>query len=132
MDKKILNYEDAQKRFRNHFDEFKKQFSDVSFEPFAVDEKENLYIDVLKISEGKDRTLIFTIGEHGVEGIFGSFIMEVFINEILPSINLKDTTVILVHPINPFGMKNIVTNSIHFVRTYAHFFTILTECFFTV
>jgi hypothetical protein len=107
MDKKILNYEDAQKRFRNHFDEFRKQFSDVSFESFAVDDQENLYIDVLKISEGKDKTLIFTIGEHGVEGIFGSFIMEVFINEILPLINLKDTTVILVHPINPYGMKNI-------------------------
>jgi len=54
--------------------------------------------------------------------------MEVFINEILPLINLKDTTVILVHPINPYGMKNIVTKSIHAVYTYAHFFhTILTE-----
>ncbi|MGC9125741.1 MAG: M14 family metallopeptidase, partial [Caldisericaceae bacterium] len=59
----------------------------------------------MKISPNKNHTLIFTIGEHGVEGIFGSFIMEVFIEEILPMLNLGDTTVILVHPINPYGMK---------------------------
>ncbi|MGC8722193.1 MAG: M14 family metallopeptidase, partial [Caldisericaceae bacterium] len=104
-EKILLDFEKAQEKFRGHFDKLKNQLGDVSLESIIIDKPEDLYIDIMKISPNKNHTLIFTIGEHGVEGIFGSFIMEVFIEEILPMINLDDTTVILVHPINPYGMK---------------------------
>ncbi|BAL81585.1 M14 family metallopeptidase [Caldisericum exile] len=104
-EKVLIDYESAQKRFREHVETMKQKFSDVFFESIVIDTEDNLYIDVVKISKDKPNTLVFTIGEHGVEGIFGSYIMEVFIEEILPILNLKDTSVILVHPINPYGMK---------------------------
>ncbi|MFU2158659.1 M14 family metallopeptidase [Caldisericum sp. AR60] len=104
-EKIIFDYESAKKRFRAHFEEFKRKFSDVAIESIPIDENDNLFIDIIRIFKDKPKTLIFTIGEHGVEGIFGSFIMEVFIQEILPMLNLEDTSIILVHPINPFGMK---------------------------
>lgn len=106
MKEKILtDFEEAQKRFRSHYNELKEKYAQVLLETFPIDTEENLFIDVIKIAPNKKHSLIFTIGEHGVEGIFGSFIMEVFLEEIFPLVDLEDTTVILVHPINPYGMK---------------------------
>ncbi|WP_139492410.1 M14 family metallopeptidase [Brevibacillus dissolubilis] len=75
---------------------------------YPIDEKASLYIDVLQINPAKQKEnlLVFTSGVHGVEGFVGSAMMEAFVQEQLGSLNRDNTGVMLVHAVNPWGMKN--------------------------
>ena len=44
-------------------------------------------------------------GLHGIEGYVGNYVLQEFMDYFLPQLNLADTHVILVHAINPYGMK---------------------------
>jgi hypothetical protein len=54
----------------------------------------------------KDRLLLFTTGEHGIEGYVGAAMLQVLLDEYLSQLNPQDTGVCLVHAINPWGMKH--------------------------
>jgi hypothetical protein len=53
-----------------------------------------------------EKVLIFTSGQHGIEGIVGSAMLELFIKEYLPRLNPRNTGLLLVHAINPWGMQH--------------------------
>jgi hypothetical protein len=46
-----------------------------------------------------------TIGEHGIEAYLGSAVMQVLIDEFLHRLPREETGLLLVHVINPWGMK---------------------------
>lgn len=50
--------------------------------------------------------MIITSAEHGVEGYVGSAIQQLFIEKILPHWDLSETTIVLVHAVNPWGFSN--------------------------
>ena len=52
-----------------------------------------------------EKLLVFTTGEHGIEGYLGSAMMQRFIDCYLPRIDPQTTGLLLVHAIDPWGMK---------------------------
>ncbi len=69
---------------------------------------EDLTIDVIQAEPGgtPDRVLVITTGQHGMEGYAGSAMLELFVREHLDRLDPASTGLILVHAINPWGMKH--------------------------
>jgi hypothetical protein len=55
--------------------------------------------------ERPEKLLIFTAGEHGIEGYAGAALFELFLQEFLPRLDPRATGLRLVHCINPWGMQ---------------------------
>ena len=73
----------------------------------AIDEQEGLYIDsfYLPCTENQTNLIVLTTGVHGMEGYIGAVMLDVFFNEIYPSLDTADTGVLVVANVNPYGMK---------------------------
>ena len=56
--------------------------------------------------QAKDRLIVVTTAEHGIEGYFSSAELELFCDEYLPRLDPQTTGLLLVHAINPWGMKH--------------------------
>jgi predicted deacylase len=69
---------------------------------------ENLTIDWMTADALQDKTrlLIFTTGEHGIEGYVGSTILQLFLREYLARLDPRSVGLLLVHAINPWGMEH--------------------------
>ncbi|MBF4693912.1 M14 family metallopeptidase [Fusibacter ferrireducens] len=100
-------YEPARKAFLAFTDQIKQmtgQSLDVQLTSHEI--IEGLFMDVLEIKPDKpQRLLCLTSGLHGIEGYAGNYVLQEFVDCFLPKLNLEDTHVILVHAINPYGMK---------------------------
>lgn len=59
-------------------------------------------------TERCSRLFVIISGVHGPEGFLGSAIQHLFLKEILPGLNLKQTGFLLVHALNPFGFKHLI------------------------
>lgn len=76
-------------------------------ETYTVDATDGLFIDSLFISSKKTENLIvLTTGVHGMEGYIGSVMLDVFFEEIYPTLNRETTGVLVVANVNPYGMKH--------------------------
>lgn len=53
----------------------------------------------------KQNLVIISTGQHGIEGYIGSAMLKVFTDEFAPRLNPENTGLLLVHTINPWGMK---------------------------
>ena len=75
---------------------------------YTIDENEELYIDsfYLSPSETKTNLIVLTTGVHGVEGYIGSVMLDVFFEEVYPTLDTADTGILVVANVNPYGMKN--------------------------
>jgi hypothetical protein len=74
-----------------------------------IEGEEGISIDWIS-TRGLERTekfLIITTGEHGVEGYVGSAMLQRFVELFLPRLNPKTTGMLLVHAIDPWGMKHM-------------------------
>ena len=103
------NYEESRERFRNSINEVKRIFPSASLTIKHVgDSNDDLTIDVIEAnaSNKHENLLIITTGLHGIEGYMGAAILQLFIREYLPLINNQDTGLLLVHSLNPWGMKH--------------------------
>ena len=104
--------------FYNSYDEIRKHLGDrvsnlreegitVEVSEYAVDENDDLYIDNIYLpSKNENKNLIvLTTGVHGMEGYIGSVMLDVFFEEIYPTIDTDTTGVLVVANVNPYGMK---------------------------
>lgn len=68
---------------------------------------EDCYIDIF-IKEGikKDKALILACGQHGIEGYVGSGIIQYVIDQKSSLFKRDDLCIILIHAMNPWGMKH--------------------------
>ena len=75
---------------------------------YTIDENEELYIDSFYLSPGETKTnlIVLTTGVHGVEGYIGSVMLDVFFEEVYPTLDTADTGILVVANVNPYGMKN--------------------------
>lgn len=93
--------------FSKSYEESRQKFLDATKE-FKVESTElqkNLYIDfATKENKNKQKILIIISGTHGVETYLGSAAQQLFLQEFLPKI--KNTTICLVHALNPYGFKH--------------------------
>lgn len=101
-------YETSRERFRSSL----ASFRDLGFAPVLISiplaDNPGLTIEVLRAEAARNKTrlLILTTGLHGIEGYVGAGVLQIFIGEYLPRFDPETTGVVLVHPVNPYGMKH--------------------------
>lgn len=116
-------YESSRYRFRASLAKFLTGWPESDLTSIPLADAPNLTIDFIaaKAMREKQRLLIITTGLHGVEGYVGSGILQLFTEEYLPRFDPETTGVILVHPINPYGMKHhmrVNKNSVDLNRNF--------------
>jgi hypothetical protein len=69
----------------------------------------DLTIDYLYLppKESAENLLIMSSGTHGVEGLAGSAFQTLLMKEILPGLDRSRLGILLIHCINPYGMKYV-------------------------
>ncbi len=79
----------------------------VEVSEYAVDESDDLYIDNIYLPSGGERKnlIVLTTGVHGMEGYIGSVMLDVFFEEIYPTLDTDTTGVLVIANVNPYGMK---------------------------
>jgi hypothetical protein len=69
----------------------------------------------------KEKVILLSTGEHGIEGYAGAAVMQLFIEEFVPRIRSEKTGLLLVHAINPWGMKHfrkVTSNNVDLNRNF--------------
>ena len=81
-------------------------------EKYSLEKFNDLSMDWLWLEpHRKDFLVMITMAEHGIEGYAGSAMLKLFMEEYLPRFNPENTGVLLVHAINPWGMKYHLRNN---------------------
>ena len=75
---------------------------------YAINESEGLYIDSFYLPSTAEKTnlIVLTTGVHGMEGYIGSVMLDVFFEEVYPTLDTANTGILVVANVNPYGMKN--------------------------
>ena len=100
-------YEQVRENIKNRVKKLTDEGVTVEVSEYAVDENDDLYIDNIYIPSNKENKnlIILTTGVHGMEGYIGSVMLDVFFEEIYPTLNKDTTGVLVVANVNPYGMK---------------------------
>ena len=104
------SYEESRERFCAYLPSLKKLYPAPQSESRQIPhpDDDDLTIDILHAdaTERKERLFVLSTGLHGIEGYVGAVMMQLFIEEYLPQFDPATTGVLLIHAINPWGMKN--------------------------
>ena len=100
-------YDEVRAHFLEKTEELKAAGVSVQSENYAISAEDGLYIDSLYVPAvaEKKNLIVLTTGVHGIEGYIGSVMLDVFWNEVYPTVNSEDTGVLIVANVNPYGMK---------------------------
>lgn len=100
-------YEASRERFRNNLSVIQQYWPIAEISQHHIVGDEDLTIDWIHSSalDKNEKVLLFTTAEHGIEGYVGSAMQQRFINKFLSRIDPRTTGLLLVHAINPWGMK---------------------------
>ena len=101
------SYEASRERFRASLPFYQKSWPQARITSIPLTGQPDLTIEVISsdANQTRQKLLILTTGLHGIEGYVGSGILQLFTEEFLPRLDPETTGILLVHPINPFGMK---------------------------
>lgn len=100
-------YETSRIRFLCDAEQLRNRWPASRFGSHPLKEFPNLSIDWLWLEPADRKNLmIISTGEHGIEGYVGSAMMKIFMDEFIPRIDAQNTGLLLIHAINPWGMKN--------------------------
>ena len=93
-------------QIRAHLRELTGQLG-VEISSHPVDESDGLYIDsfYLPSTAEKRNLIVLTTGVHGMEGYIGSVMLDVFFQEVYPTLDTTHTGVLVVANVNPYGLK---------------------------
>ena len=101
------SYEDSRERFIQSLSLLQSKWPDARLESHPLNEHPNLSIDwIWAEPREKENLVIISTAEHGIEGYVGGAMMKVFIEEFAPQLNPENTGLLLIHAINPWGMKH--------------------------
>ena len=102
------SYETSRARFHDDLAQVQRFWPQARLFRHRLDGDEDLTIDWIYSDalEKNDKVFILTTGEHGVEGYVGSAVLQRFIDLYMPRFNPDNTGLLLVHTINPWGMKH--------------------------
>jgi hypothetical protein len=100
-------YEDSRAHFRQYLEQVQRRWPGARLGQHRLAGEEDLTIDWLQAEplEGRDQVLVVTIGEHGIEAYVGAAMLQHVVDDYLPRLNPRRTGLLLVHAINPWGMK---------------------------
>ena len=99
--------------FHNSYDDVRAHLRELTAElgveisSYAIDASDDLYIDSFYLGAAEEKTnlIVLTTGVHGMEGYIGSVMLDVFFEEIYPTLDPDNTGVLVVANVNPYGMK---------------------------
>ena len=101
------SYDEIRSHLKERVEKLRADGVTVEVNEYAVDESDNLYIDNIylpSVSEKKN-LIVLTTGVHGMEGYIGSVMLDVFFEEIYPTVDTENTGILVVANVNPYGMK---------------------------
>ena len=100
-------YDEIRAHLDERVDSLRADGVEVEVSEYAVDESDDLYIDniYLPANKEKENLIVLTTGVHGMEGYIGSVMLDVFFEEIYPSLDTEDTGILIIANVNPYGMK---------------------------
>ncbi|MGD8258714.1 MAG: M14 family metallopeptidase, partial [Desulfobacterales bacterium] len=103
------SYEKCRDRFSSLSKDLQKKFNNVEEIVIPVPSRvgDDLTINCCYIpaQNNTEKLLIMSSGVHGVEGFAGSAVQQMFMNEIISSMELTNIGVFLIHAMNPYGFK---------------------------
>jgi hypothetical protein len=116
-------YEESRERFRQNLTLIQQRWPNAELSQHRLPGDEDLTIDWIHSDalETNEKGLIFTTGEHGVEGYVGSAMQQRFIEKYLSRLDPRTTGLLLIHAINPWGMKHhrrVNANNVDLNRTF--------------
>ena len=101
------SYDSSRARFLRDVELIRAKWPSSHLETHPLKNFPDLSIDWLWATPRKKETLvIITTAEHGIEGYVGSAMLKIFMDEFAPQLDPETTGLLLVHTINPWGMKN--------------------------
>jgi predicted deacylase len=101
------SYEASRARFIRDLELVRVHWTDTRLESYPLKSDPSLSIDYAWAEPRKKENLvIISTGLHGIEGYVGSVMLKLFMDEFAPRMNPENTGLLLVHAVNPFGMKN--------------------------
>lgn len=100
-------YDEIRSHLKDRVNELKSEGVEVEVSEYAIDAADGLYIDniYLPSKSEKENLILLTTGVHGMEGYIGSVMLDVFFEEIYPTLDTENTGVLIVANVNPYGMK---------------------------
>jgi hypothetical protein len=116
-------YESSRDQFRAALASLSERWAGSRLLSHSLADSSDLTIDVISAdaTREKQKLLILTTGLHGIEGYVGAGILQLFIQEYLPRLDPETTGLVLVHPINAYGMKHrtrVNNNSVDLNRNF--------------
>ena len=101
-------YDASRGRFRKDLAAVQAMWPKAKLFRHALPGDEDLTIDWIysDAGESNEKILMLTTGEHGVECYVGSAMLQRFIEVYMPKIDPRKTGILLLHAINPWGMKH--------------------------
>jgi len=102
------SYEESRERFCQSLIRVQEFWPKATLKRQVYDPTEDLSTDWIQAEaqEHNDKVFILTTGEHGVEGYVGAAMLQLFTEKYLPQLDPSITGLVLVHAINPWGMKH--------------------------
>lgn len=100
-------YEASRERFRHSLAVIQKYWPKAQLSQHKITFDEDLTIDWIRSDaiDKNEKVFILTTAEHGIEGYVGSAMQQRFIDKFLSRLDPRTTGLLLVHSINPWGMK---------------------------
>jgi hypothetical protein len=116
------SYEDSRTRFLQSLSLIQQKWHSTQLETHPLKNFPDLSIDRLWAHAQKKETLvIISTAEHGIEGYVGYALMKIFIEEFAPRLDTQNTGLLLIHGLNPWGMKyhrKVNENSVDLNRNF--------------
>jgi hypothetical protein len=101
------SYESSRARFLQEVEPMRTKWAESRLGTYPLKIDPTLSIDWLWAEPHKKETLVIvSTAQHGIEGYVGSAMLKVFMDEFAPRIDPEKTGLLLVHAINPWGMKH--------------------------
>ncbi len=119
------SFDDCQGRFRESLAPIRSHWPGACWLEFPLASPTGVAITAIEAEAtvAPTKSLIITVGQHGIEGYVGSAMLELFVREFLPRLDPTNTSLLLVHPINPWGMKHRRRTNAHNVDLNRNFVT---------
>lgn len=110
MTRILTTYAASRERFRSRLSSIAQRWPQARLSTFPVPspQGEDLTIDLLRApaEQPPQHLLLVTTGEHGIECLAGAALLDLVMEQLLPALDPRTTSLCLVHCINPWGMAH--------------------------
>jgi len=102
------SFAESRARFRASLESIRRRWPTATLISHPLSAGEDLTIDWIEAAptEHARKLLFFTAGEHGIEAYVGTGMLQLFCSQYIPRLDPASTGLVLVHTINPWGMKH--------------------------